>query len=277
MREYFILFGLFFFNLWAEIRKTFWKFFISKIFKTGNFKLSKQDKIKLYNHGDIALKLYSAQPLTLINRGFEYKTLNIIKSSIKNGDVVLDIGANIGIYSVVLSRLIGSTGKVYAFEPDPITAEFLKKNLELNNCNNVTVIQAALSDENSKIILRKPEGGGDAFNYISKNIENAKSKENIIDSIRLDDFIQENNISKIDFIKIDVEGAELLSFRGAFKLLSEIKPIIITECYEPYLQRFGHKIIDLVMYLNQFGYDFTNYDEHQWYLKKKVVTNVKEM
>jgi FkbM family methyltransferase len=268
MREYFILFGMFFFNFWVLIRKTFWLNIWSKITEKNNFHLSKHHKLKLYNYGDIAVKLYCSKPLILFDKGFEYKTLEHLTSIVKKGDIVFDIGANIGVYTVLLSQLVGSEGKVYAFEPDPITASFLIKNLELNGCSNVQVSQIALSDENNLVSLKKPVGGGDAYNYISTNLDQV-SKENLIKCMKIDDFILENNIDVVNFIKIDVEGAELLTFKGAEKLLNKTNLKIILECYEPFSQRFDYKTHDLILFLNKFNFDFTNYDEYQWLLLKK--------
>jgi FkbM family methyltransferase len=265
MKNYFIIFGVFFFSLLSQIRTSFWAL-RSKLSKTIRLKLSKTDTITLSTKGEIVRILYSHQPKIWINKGFEYRTIDQMKSLVKEGFTVLDIGANVGIYSIFLSKLVGESGKIYAFEPDPLTAAILKENLTLNNCKNVIVSQIALSDSNSKVTLQKPDGVGDAFNYIQKLDSDDKNTVGIT-AIRLDDFLKQNNIPKVDFIKIDIEGAELLCLLGAEELLSSSSnPIVITECYEPFLQRFNHRISDLISFLAKFEYELINYDDWQWVL-----------
>jgi FkbM family methyltransferase len=268
MSNYIILTGQFLFNFWASLRRTYWSLIRSKLTEQTTFRVTKYDKIRLYNYGDIAAKLYSSEPMTMLDKGFEYRTFQLMKENVAEGNTVLDIGANIGIYSILLSRLVGKTGKVYAFEPDPITVEYLKKNIRLNKCENVIIVPVALSSQNGKITLLKPEGSGDAFNYIS-HTNRGNTSEAFIDSLKLDDYVDQTGIKKIDFVKIDVEGAELLSFTGAKNVLEKFTPKIIMECYEPYLNRFEHTVADVIIYLHQFGYKFNNYEEQQWLLSKK--------
>lgn len=249
------------------MRRDYW-FIRSKLTKTINLKLTKTDSIKITTKGEIAGVLYAHQHFIKANRGFEYKTIQKMKELVKSDFIILDIGANIGMYSIFLSKLVGENGKVYAFEPDSQTASVLAENLSLNNCKNVEVFQIALSDINGRVSLEKSsEVGGDAFNFIKK--EDNKSS-NSIESNRLDDFIVKNNIGKIDFVKIDIEGAELLCLKGAESMLSSAnKPIIVFECYEPFLQRFDHRISDIIVYLSKFNYEIINYDEWQWLLVPK--------
>lgn len=272
MNNYIIICGVFFFGILSQIRRNIWGF-RSKLTKTIRIKLSKTDDIIITTDGELAGTLYAHQPKIWANRGFEYKTINQMKSLVKEGDVILDIGANIGMYSIFLSKIVGDNGKVYAFEPNPTTASILKKNLILNDCKNVVVAEIALSDTNSKVTLHRPEGVGDAFNYIKK-IDSSDTNTNGIISMRLDDFLKEHKISNINFVKVDIEGAELLCFLGAKQLLSSNNnPIVITECYESFLQRFNHSTADLISYLNEFNYKILNYEDYQWLLLPKTAGN----
>ena len=267
MKNYIILFGQFLINLLIALRTTYWNLIGSKLTKIITVRLSKEDKLRIHSYGDIARSLYSKVPLVWLNRGFEYRTLAKIKENVKLGDTVFDIGANIGMYSIILSKLVGKEGKVYSFEPDPQTAYFLKKNLKLNGCDNVIVSQIALSDENGKVFLKKPEGAGDAFNFISGDKPNTPS-DNSVDAVKVDDFINLYKIEKLNFVKIDIEGAELLCMKGGTEvMLAKLKPIIVTEVFEPYCDRFGYLSFDLLKLIHSFGYTLTNYEEHQWYAR----------
>ena len=95
----------------------------------------------------ILLEINLKNQLSLIFGTPEIHLQNIINRYVNYGDVVFDIGSNIGYVSIAMSRIVGESGKVYSFEAIPSTAKRCKKNLELNNCNNVTLINKALSDE----------------------------------------------------------------------------------------------------------------------------------
>ena len=86
-----------------------------------------------------------------INRVYEPSETKTIKTHVKKGDVVLDIGANIGYYTLIFAELVGEKGKVYAFEPDPTNFDLLRKNVEINGYRNITLIQKAVSNKNGKI------------------------------------------------------------------------------------------------------------------------------
>lgn len=156
----------------------------------------------------------------LINPIFEEKETKIFNEHIKEGDIVVDIGANIGYHTLTFAKLVGKTGKVYAFEPDPINFNYLKKNIEFNGYKNVIPIQKAVSDitGKGKLYLYKRAGVEKIWDLKEKG--NRPTIE--IDMIKLDDFIK-----KIDFVKIDVEGAEGMVLRGMPNLLRQnIKMVI---------------------------------------------------
>jgi len=85
--------------------------------------------------------------------GYENAETELFESHIKEGDVVMDIGANIGYYTLVAAKLVGANGKVYAFEPESINFSFLKKSVEINNYENVICEKKAVSNENGKLKL----------------------------------------------------------------------------------------------------------------------------
>lgn len=148
----------------------------------------------------------------------------LMQQHIKKGDIVLDIGANIGFYTKILSGLVGDTGKVYAFEPDKKNFSYLQQNT--GNLKNVELINKAVSDKTGMITLYQ----SDLLNVDHKTYatENYTSKTEI-ECIALDDLIPNH---KVDFIKIDIQGFEYFAFKGMkeiFKANDNLK--IITEFY----------------------------------------------
>lgn len=158
----------------------------------------------------------------------EYETKMFIKS-LKKGQVLLDIGAHIGYYTLLGSKFIGKKGKVYAFEPDPKNFQILQKNVKENNCSNVILINKAVCDRSGKIKLYlNKENTGDHRTYNSK--DGRKSID--IDSISLDEYFSANQ--KVDVIKIDIQGGEFKALKGASQLLKRNNHIKIFTEFWPY-------------------------------------------
>lgn len=256
--EFIKSFGKYLFHVLSEIKVIFWKFIKDRDSVT-KIRVFKDYSFKFKNFGDIAEILYAREHLVPYNKGFENNVLESFVNLIKPKSVILDIGANIGLFSLIGAKKLNSDVKIIAFEPAKSTFITLNKNIELNNFKDVIQTeQLALSNINGKGVLSSPDNikeqylSGDAFNFVKS------SDVDSIDSIimkRLDDYLSENDIFRVDFIKIDVEGAELMCFMGADKLLSsEHKPIILFECVESTCERFGYNKIDLLMYLTNRNY-----------------------
>ena len=178
--------------------------------------------------------------------------LKIFKDNVKDGDNVVDLGANIGYFTLILAKLVGPTGHVFAFEPDPRNLVLLKKNVEYNNYKNVTIIPKAVSNVNDKCTLYV---GQKSFgqNTIYKPEKRKNQKFLVVDSetIRLDDFFKMNNLlAKISFMKMDIEGAEFLALDGMKEILKLSQNIkIFTEVDPHYLEDAGtsyEQFIDLL-------------------------------
>jgi FkbM family methyltransferase len=255
-------------TLWIE-----WKGFLWKNFrrKTYNLPIYKGYSFNLVGQGDITQWLYQLSHLASSNKSFEDKTLEVFLSHIREGDTVLDIGANIGMFSLVASRVLKNKGVIHAFEPSQSTYNILNQNITNNNCNNVKLHRLALSDANGILTLSTPniKYGTDAFAYLSNSQDTTGNKDDQTESVEvktLDHFLSENNIEKVDLIKIDVEGAELLCFKGAEKLLSgKHKPIILFECFEDLSKsRFNYSLMDLLKFLDQRDYSMHQFESWQW-------------
>jgi FkbM family methyltransferase len=227
--------------------------------KSYHLKVLENYSFEFVKWGAITKILFSRQHLLKHKMSFEYETLTRYSNFIKKGDTILDIGANVGVFSLLGSQLVGSQGKVYSFEPSYLTFESLNKNLLLNDVKNVFTQKLALSETEGSIKMGDTD---DALNFI--DLKNIKEDGEVVEMKTLDNWLKINDLSKIDVIKIDIEGAELLCFKGATQLLKNASPIIIMECNEKWCHRFDYTVFDLLRFLNEFGYTFEQYEEAQW-------------
>jgi len=138
---------------------------------------------------------------------------------IEKGDVVIDVGANIGLFSVLASIEVGDSGRVYSFEPIEKTNSILEKNIKINNLNNVKIEKKALGDKEGKISFSKMDTLGASSGYIDNNGE-----KEIVNQVTLDTYVLANDIDKIDFIKADIEGMERNLLMGGEKTIKKFKP-----------------------------------------------------
>jgi FkbM family methyltransferase len=171
-----------------------------------------------------------------INGIYEPVETALAKSEVKPGNTVLDIGAHVGYYTLMFARLVGPGGRVYAFEPEPANFAVLTKNVETNGYRNVRLIHQAVSNRNTKTRLFLADYDlGDHRIYDSG--DNRESIE--IDLVRLDDFFGERG-SRIDFLKMDVQGSEAGVLLGMPRLLEQNPQIkIVTEFWPFGLTNFG--------------------------------------
>ncbi len=173
---------------------------------------------------------------------------SLVQSKINENDIVVDLGANIGYYTLLSARKIGENGKVFSFEPEPTNFELLKKNIQINNYKNVILEQKAVSDKPSKEQLFL----SDKMEEHSFNKIQSKGTSITVDCIALDDYFGSRNlIDKINFIKIDVEGAEPRALSGMKKILKESKNLkIFTEFMRNFIENSGHdpkKMLDILL------------------------------
>ena len=141
-----------------------------------------------------------------------------VESIVKKDDYVLDIGAAIGYYTLILRRAVGDSGKVFAFEPKQDRFQYLKENLKINKYENVEIENAAILPKNISPKFFKSTGPKGGLRHLEK-----KSNSHIavdIETIDLDSFFKTNQLKeKISFIKIDVDGSELYVLQSALSIL----------------------------------------------------------
>jgi FkbM family methyltransferase len=190
-------------------------------------------KVKTPENYQLAYRPLLASDRAVINVNYEPK----IKSSfmpIKN-DVVVDVGANIGLYTLFASKKVGPAGKVLAFEPDESNLHVLMQNVKLNKCENVTVFPFALGSENGdKTFYEGIMPTASSFYPKSERLHFKVRKTKQIHVVTLDSFLSKIGIREVNWIKIDAEGADLDVINGAQVTLKNSKNIkLICEDSDP--------------------------------------------
>lgn len=191
-------------------------------------------------------------PIESINFGsYEEEDSNMIMTLMPEKGVVFDIGANMGWYSLLSARKSNDL-QIHAFEPIPKTYSFLDQNIKLNNFSNIFSHNFGFSDESKDLTFYfYSEGSGNAS---SKNLSGRQDVDLVTCYVeKLDDYVSKNQI-KIDFIKCDVEGAELLVFKGAVNTIARDKPIIFTEILRKYSAKFNYNPNEIFDLLRNEGY-----------------------
>ena len=210
-----------------------------------------------------------------INGIYEEVETDFVKKVIQKGNIVIDVGANIGYYTLIFARLVGNEGKVFAFEPEPSNFNILNRNLQLNGYKNVIVEQKAISDNNGKIRLYISElTTGMHRTYPSKYCSKAFVD---VDLIKLDDYFSKISlIDKINFIKIDVEGAEFGVLKGISNILKKSKDIkILIEFVPDSIIEYGSKPEDTIKLIKDLDFTIFAVDDQNKTIKK--VKNYQEI
>lgn len=149
---------------------------------------------------------------------YEAEQQKLFGKTIKQGDVVFDIGAHVGFYSLLASELVGKTGKVFAFEPLQRNIFYLEKHIEINKRENVKIIKAAVSDKSGTVSL-----SDDCESSYARIEDGGKVK---VKAVVIDNLVNNGKLPVPDAIKIDVEGAEFSVLKGAYSVIKKYKPVI---------------------------------------------------
>ncbi|MEO7524515.1 MAG: FkbM family methyltransferase [Ferruginibacter sp.] len=186
--------------------------------------------------------------------------MDIFKTIIKEGDTVIELGAHIGYISLYYSKLAGTTGKLFVFEPGANNLPYTRANIGHSKIKNIELIEKAVSDENGTATFYLENITGQSNSLVkdyrvtkkiqSKTYTELQKNAVEVETIRLDDFIKQRNIKKLDFIKIDIEGAEYMAIKGMQTILDELKPTMMIEVTENHealfnlLKSKGYIIVD---------------------------------
>jgi len=160
---------------------------------------------------------------------FEYDKQRAFAARVASSDIVFDIGANAGFYTLLASVLVGPQGRVFAFEPDPRNVRYLKEHLWINRIKNVSVVEAAVADSD-----------GTANFDAGPNLSTGHLAADgcmAVRTLSLDAMVQGGELPAPDYIKVDVEGAEVQVLRGASQMLCDRHPVIFLATHGKELHR----------------------------------------
>jgi len=194
----------------------------------------------------------------LMDGVFEKYETELFKKMAQDGKVVVDIGANIGYYTLIAAKLVGSKGTVYAFEPEPSNYKLLYKNIQANGYTNIIAVQKAVSKTNGKTKFYVDAATTDVSSFAKDNV--LKHSKNLdcleVETITLDDFFERTvGDDRIDLMKIDVEGAEELVVDGAERVLRNNSLKILMEFMPDQLRNVGTDPLQLLYKLQNYGFE----------------------
>lgn len=181
---------------------------------------------------------------------FEANAEKAIAASVQPGMVAIDVGANIGYHTLPLAKLVGPAGRVIAIEPTSRAFTRLQRNAELNAFSNISFVKVGLGDQD----LGPTEV---AFQSSYRLDGTAQDIRETVTLTTVDAVVREQNVTRVDFIKIDVDGFEGKVFRGAAETLRRFKPRILFEITPSAMKENGDDPLTLLYELHSLGYTFT--------------------
>jgi len=183
----------------------------------------------------------------------------IVLNEVRPGDTVVDVGAHIGYYTLILARLVGPVGRVLAFEPDPLNYALLRRNVEMNGYGNIELFPLALSDRCARFNLyQSSDNAGDHRLYVSHDEPRSavEAEAATLDSVFRD------RAGTVDFIKMDVQGSEGMALEGMTCLLDRCPRMkMILEFWPLGLARAGYRAERLLACLTDLGFRIYEIDE----------------
>jgi FkbM family methyltransferase len=199
---------------------------------------------------------------------FEKTEVALVAGFLKPGMSVIDVGANVGLYSILASQRVGDAGAVWAFEPSRESILRLEKNLGLNGCQGVHVVPLALSDTADPALrLTSDPGFGDAYRYLAPtpgmpgSSRNGDARAELVSVTTLDRWAAEIAIGPVDFLKVDIEGGEYRMFLGAREFLAANPGIVVMfECERDWCARAGCRPEDTFDLLGSLGFGVYAWD-----------------
>lgn len=197
----------------------------------------------------------SAMDHELMYGEFEATEMGFVQKLLRAGMTVLDVGAHHGLYTLLLSKKVGRKGRVIAFEPSPRECRRLEKHLRVNRCSNVHLKQCAAGSEPGEADLFLVDGFQDWCNSLRPPALPDPTRAVPVRIRRIDDVLAEQKVSKVDFIKLDVEGGELAALEGATRLLyGESRPAILAEVQDTRTRPWGYPARETLEFLIRMDY-----------------------
>jgi len=184
--------------------------------------------------------------------GYEEFELSLFRASLKPGMVLMDVGANIGYYSLSAASQTQDQATIYAFEPEPGVLASLRDNIALNSFKSIKPFDRALADKRGVLRLNVDQANMGKHSLVQADGGNSRQIE--IQTLTMDEFVREQGISRVDLIKIDVEGAEGMVLAGARETIAKYGPVIFMEYTPDWLKRAGTDTERLFADFTALGY-----------------------
>ncbi len=207
----------------------------------------------------------------LLLGAFEKYEIILFKQYLKEGTAVLDIGANIGYYTVLAAMAVGTGGRVISFEPEPVNHSYLQKNITANNLVNVTAVETALSNANGMLTLHLNDDNKGRHSLV--DYQDTKDVVQV-EAMTLDSFLKKENIKKVDVIKMDVEGAEGLVIEGMSETLAVVSPVMFVEFFPAAIHASGRDPLVVLEKLQLAGFSLNEIDEAKE--RTVIISNLSE-
>ena len=185
--------------------------------------------------------LFPAKWSRYYEKDYEAENYKFLKKYLTPGMDVIDIGAHLGLFSTFCSKLTNKTGNIICFEPTPGTFAVLTETLRLNHCNNVTAIQAAVSDKNGTATFYVSHTAGCNSNSLLKNRSDKELSAYEVKLVTIDSITSDYSL-KPSLIKIDVEGAELDALKGGIETFNKFKPVLILGLHPDFIKLKGDSL-----------------------------------
>jgi len=212
-----------------------------------------------------------SKAMDIRNGSWSEPELDLIPLAIKPGETALDLGANFGLYTYHLSRALQGSGQIYAFEPVPFTFATLQLVGKLLRFRNVKLIEKGCSDKADKVSFEVPVQTSGALAagqaYIGGRRDDRDGKEQQVrwagttevtcEVVSLDEFLPD--VGDLSLIKCDIEGAELMAFRGARQMIAKHLPSVICEINPWFLEGFGIRLEELTGFFFDLGFRLYHY------------------
>jgi FkbM family methyltransferase len=196
--------------------------------------------------------------------GFELPERDLFARILRPGDSVIDVGANIGLYSILSAGCVGPQGAVHAFEPVPETMRRLRKNVALNGYEQrVRCVEAAASVQDGVGLINVPEEGG-SFSSLGAPLHGTGTHKSVeVRCVRLDTYVAENGLTDVWLVKLDVEGWETHVINGATELLATQRPHLLVEFSDATAGGGGGSCAELYGTLTNLGYRLFRFDSDE--------------
>lgn len=185
---------------------------------------------------------------------YELPTVRFIRSYLQRNNVAIDVGAQIGYLTLVMSTSASSTTQVYSFEPEERNIRRFRRNIQLNKLTNVTLLEQAAGQQRGSIRLylsSDANAGTHSTVFIEGNVSDAFVD---IPCTTIDFEVTERGLNRLDLLKIDVEGGEIDVIKGATDTLTRFHPVVITELSDSLQQARGTTCRDFKVTMAEFGY-----------------------